>query len=284
MKTVLVTGSNGQLGNCLKDLESQHPNLHFLFLSGSDLDITDLSQIESIFKKNKIDWCINCAAYTKVDLAESESPLAFQVNEMGAKNISQVCKVNKVKLIHISTDFVFDGAKKRPYIEEDETNPINVYGLSKLRGEQLIRSSLKEHFIIRTSWMFSEHGNNFLKTMLFLSESRNEINVVNDQCGVPTYAGDLAVVILNIIENDITNYGVFHYCNHGETTWFGFAKEIFSLINSNIRVNPISSAQYLTPAKRPSYSVLDNAKIKETLSIEIPNWKSSLKKAIIKIK
>lgn len=283
MKTVLVTGSRGQLGKSILDIAKKHSQYHFIFTNQPQVDVTNYKSIKSIFDKNKINWCINCAAYTKVDLAESEPEIAFLINEEGSKNLANICKENNTKLIHISTDFVFDGASKTPYLESSITNPINTYGLSKLQGELEIEKALKEYYIIRTSWLYSEYGKNFLRTMLRLSKNNNELKVVNDQNGSPTYAGDLAEVILKRIEDDSENYGLYNYSNKGQTTWYGFAKEIFQLTGVNTQVKPIDSEEYRTAAKRPQFSVLNCDRIEEAFKLEIPNWKTSLKKAITKL-
>ncbi len=283
MKTVLVTGSGGQLGKCIADLVVKNGNIHYIFANQARLDITDLDKVNDFFNKNNINWCVNCAAYTHVDLAESEKQKAFKINEKGVENLATVCKASNTKLIHISTDFVFDGSKKFLYLEKDKTNPISVYGQSKLKGEEKLQEILDKYFIIRTSWLYSEHQNNFLKTMLRLSETKKEISVVDDQIGTPTYAGDLARVIIDIIEKDSNSYGIYHYCNDGQTSWYGFAKEIFSLSSISIKINPIPSSDYKTAAKRPYYSVLDTNKIKKVLGLEIPNWELSLKAALKKL-
>jgi len=279
LTTILVTGANGQLGHCIKDLEGQYPNLNFIYTDFTDLDICDLDQVMSFFAQNKIDFCINCAAYTAVDQAEQEQEQAFRINAKGPKNLAIVCSKNNTKLIQISTDFVFDGTKNTPYLETDEPNPVSVYGASKLQGEVEIQKLLKEHFIIRTSWLYSEHGHNFMKTMLRLAETKDEISVVSDQLGTPTYAGDLAEVILTIIDSKSESYGIYHYSNEGVASWNDFAKAIFELSNKNIRVNPIVAANYPTAAKRPRYSVLDKEKIKQLLGIAIPKWQASLEVA-----
>ncbi|WP_104735098.1 dTDP-4-dehydrorhamnose reductase [Hanstruepera ponticola] len=283
MKTILVTGGNGQLALCIKKLTAVYPEISFIFAGHKELDISDPEKVKRVFAKKNFDWCINCAAYTKVDLAESEPEKAFLINKEGSKNLANICKENNTKLIHISTDFVFDGAGKTPYLESSITNPINIYGLSKLQGELEIEKALKEYYIIRTSWLYSEYGKNFLRTMLRLSKNNKELKVVNDQNGSPTYAGDLAEVILKIIEDDSENYGLYNYSNKGQTTWYGFAKEIFQLTGGNTQVKPIDSEEYRTAAKRPQYSVLNCDKIEEAYKLEIPNWKTSLKKAITKL-
>ncbi len=282
MKTILVTGGNGQLAKCIKDVSAEFHDLKFIYTDLPELDITDKEQTQSFFNKNKLEWCINCAAYTAVDKAEIDKTATFDVNATGPKNLAIACKQENVKLIHISTDFVFDGNSSKAYSESDKTNPIGVYGLTKLKGEQEISSILKSYYIIRTSWLYSEHGNNFLKTMLKLAKSTNEINVVSDQIGSPTYAMDLAFLICNFIKNSNHNFGTYNYSNEGVVSWYDFAKAIFDLKNHPIKINPISTDEYPTMAKRPKYSVLDTTKIKHTFGIQTPNWKDSLKTAISK--
>ncbi|MFI1744753.1 dTDP-4-dehydrorhamnose reductase [Thalassobellus sediminis] len=285
MINVLVTGGNGQLASCIKDVESQYDYLNVIYTDYLELNICDLNLVQAFFKEHKqIDYCINCAAYTAVDNAERDVEKAFDINAMGAKNLAIACKKQGTVLIHISTDFVFDGKKNEPYVETSETNPISVYGASKLQGEVEIQQVLKEHFIIRTSWLYSEYGNNFMKTMLRLSETRDELDVVGDQRGTPTYAGDLAEVIVHIINMKVKDYGIYHYSNLGELSWFDFAKAIFEETNSIINVNSIKTEEYPTPAKRPSFSVMDKTKIKTTLKIEIPYWRKSLKSSLARLK
>ena len=281
MMNVLVTGSNGQLGSCIKDIENQYEGLNFIYTDYQELDVCNLNDVEGFFKtKPKIDYCINCAAYTAVDKAETDVEKAFEINAQGAKNLALVCNEQGAILIHISTDFVFDGEKKEPYTETDVPKPISVYGSSKLKGEVAIQKTLKTHFIIRTSWLYSEHGANFMKTMLRLAETRDEISVVSDQIGTPTYAGDLAEVILNIISANNSKFGVYHYCNEGVSSWYDFAKEIFELHNLSVRLIPILSNQYPTAAKRPKNSALDTERTKEVFNIQPLKWKISLKKLI----
>ena len=282
MTTILVTGGNGQLASCIKDVEKQYDDLNIIYTDHLELDICELNQIQTFFKSNpQIDYCINCAAYTAVDKAETEAEKAFEINATGAKNLAQVCNDHDAILIHVSTDFVFDGEKNEPYTETDVANPISVYGASKLQGEVEIQQALKEYFIIRTSWLYSEYGNNFMKTMLRLAETRDGISVVSDQIGTPTYAGDLAEIIIQIINTKTEKYGIYHYSNEGVASWFEFAKEIFKLTKNKIKVNPIPSIEYLTPAKRPKYSVLDKKKIIDVFKIDIPFWRESLKKVIL---
>ncbi len=281
MINVLVTGSNGQLASCIKDRVKQYKGLHFLYTDYQELDICNLKDVEEFFTTNqKIDYCINCAAYTAVDKAETEVEKTFEINAKGAKNLALVCNTQDAILIHISTDFVFDGNKTEPYTETDIPKPISVYGASKLQGEVEIQKTLKKQFIIRTSWLYSEHGANFMKMMLRLAEIRDEISVVSDQIGSPTYAGDLADVILKIINSKNTNFGLYHYSNEGETSWYGFAKAIFESCKNSVRVTPISSTQYTTAATRPKYSVLDTARAKKVFNSIPYKWEISLKKAI----
>ena len=281
MMNVLVTGSNGQLASCIKDHAKQYDGLNFIYTDYEELDICNLNDLEEFFKTNqKIDYCINCAAYTAVDKAESEVEKAFEINATGPKNLAQVCSEFDTILIQISTDFVFDGEKTEPYTETDVAKPISVYGASKLEGEEEIKKTLETYFILRTSWLYSEYGTNFMKTMLKLAETRDEISVVSDQIGTPTYAGDLADVILKIITSNTKSFGLYHYSNEGVASWYDFAKAIFEASNIEIKLNPIKTSAYPTPAKRPLFSVMEKTKIKETLNIEIPFWRESLKKAI----
>ena len=281
MRNVLVTGSNGQLASCIKDLAKQYEDLDFIYTDYKELDICDLNQVNTFFKSNKkIDYCINCAAYTAVDKAESDVEKAFEINANGAKNLAIACSEFDAILIQISTDFVFDGEKNEPYTETDVAKPISVYGASKLQGEIEIKQTLETYFILRTSWLYSEHGVNFMKTMLRLAETRDEISVVSDQIGTPTYAGDLADVILKIISSKNTNFGLYHYSNEGVASWYDFAKTIFEASNLKIKLNAIKTEAYPTPAKRPFYSVMDKEKIKTSLGVETPHWRDGLVRAI----
>ena len=278
MIKILVTGGNGQLAQCLKDVVINENEFNVDFQDLPALDITNKQQLESYFSKNELDYCINCAAYTAVDLAEEQSDLAYAVNAEGPKNLAEVCKKYQVKLLHISTDFVFDGKKQTPYIETDMPNPLGVYGVSKWQGERYIQEVMEDYFIIRTSWLYSEYGNNFMKTMLRLSETRDEISVVSDQIGSPTYAGDLAEVLIKIILSSPPNYGVYHYSNSGTISWYDFAVEIFKQFGKKIEVKPIKTKDYPTAAKRPKYSVLDTTKIENNFNCTIKDWQGSLDK------
>ena len=282
MKSVLVTGSYGQLAACIKDKIHEHPEITFVFTDLPELDITKENQVFDFFSNNEFSWCINCAAYTNVDKAETEKHISYEVNELGAANLAKACKEYKVRLIHISTDFVFSGESSTPYDEFDIAEPVSIYGDSKLKGEQSITSIMNNYFIIRTSWLYSEHGNNFYKTMLSLSKVKKEINVIFDQIGAPTYAGDLTKVILKIITMDSNKFGIYHYSNEGVASWYDFAMAIFDESKYDVKINPLRTNQYPTPATRPQYSVLDKSKIRKAFEIEIPYWRFSLKQVIEK--
>jgi dTDP-4-dehydrorhamnose reductase len=282
--TILVTGANGQLGREINVIATHHTGYHFLFAAKDDLPIEKKEGIELFFEKNRIDYCINCAAYTAVDKAESEKEKAFLINARSVEGLAEICKFHKAKLIHISTDYVYDGSNRLPLKETDAVGPVNVYGLSKLQGEELALKQNPSTLIIRTSWVYSSFGNNFVKTMLRLFKERDEINVVADQYGCPTYAADLANVIMSLIGkmkegNDFS--GIINYSNEGVTTWYEFAEEIKNISNSNCKINPIPTSSYHTAAQRPLYSVLDTSKIKGVLDLEIPFWKDSLKKCMV---
>lgn len=278
---ILVTGASGQLGSTFKALTSKkQEDLNFVFKSSSELDITDFESVHQEFTTNDYAYCINCAAFTNVDKAESDTDLARLVNITGARNLALACKTSNAVLIHISTDFVFDGYLNEPYNEEDIARPIGFYGDTKYKGERAIINNLEEHFIIRTSWLYSEYANNFMKTMIRLGNERDELSVVYDQVGTPTYAKDLANVILYIIKAHSIDYGVYNYSNEGVASWYDFAKAIFEIQNITIDLKPIRSEEYPTPAERPKFSVLDKAKIKNTFHVSIPHWKDSLNIAL----
>ena len=283
MTKILVTGSNGQLAQCLKDVVKHHDELDIDFRDLTGLDITNKQQLESYFSNNELDYCINCAAYTAVDLAEEQSDLAYAVNAEGPKNLALICKEYQVKLVHISTDFVFDGQKRTPYLETDSPNPLGVYGASKWLGERNIQKNMNEYFIIRTSWLYSEYGNNFIKTMLKFSETREEISIVSDQIGSPTYAGDLAEAIIKIVLSSSTIYGVYHYSNSGAISWYDFAVEIFKNFGKKIEVKPIKTKYYPTAARRPEFSVLDTTKIENNFYCTINDWQTSLNKITLRV-
>lgn len=279
MANILITGANGQLGS-----EFQKRTFSLLdeifYTDVEELDITDLKAVISFIERHDIDTIINCAAYTAVDRAEEDREKATKVNRDAVANLAKAATKLGCLLIHISTDYVFDGNHDVPYTEKDPVNPQTVYGQTKLEGEQAIKSSGCMYLIIRTAWLYSGFGNNFVKTILRLSDERKEINVVNDQWGTPTYAGDLADAIIRILErNELPELeGIYHYTNEGVCNWYDFAKEIIELSGKDCIVRPISTEQYPTKAKRPAYSVLDKTKIKKVFDLEIPDWKDALKR------
>lgn len=276
MKRVLVLGAGGQLGKTIQCL-SKKTDIKFDFFSRKELDITDYQILTAVFHEKNYDYCINCAAYTNVDLAESDKASAFKINSESVREIALLCHKLNIVLLHISTDFVFDGKSKFPYTETNTTEPLNVYGKSKLSGENEIIINCEKYFVIRTSWLYSKFERNFVKTMISLSREGKKINVVSDQIGTPTNAKDLALVILKIIQTDFKNYGIYHYSNEGEASWYSFASEIFKVIKTKQQLVSIDSADYPTEAPRPKYSKLDCKKIKTELNIKIPHWKTSLK-------
>ena len=285
--TILVTGSTGQLGSEIKFLSKEFPSCKFVFTSRKELPIENSESMQSFFETNKIDYCINCAAYTAVDKAESEKEKAYSINSDAVGDLARICLENQTKLIHISTDYVYDGSLNIPLKEDGKLAPINVYGLSKLRGEELALINNPSTLIIRTSWVYSSFGNNFVKTMLRLFNDKEEISVINDQLGSPTYAAGLADVIMKVIskiEEGNSINGILNYCNSGITNWYEFAEEIKILTNSKCKIHPIPTSSYKTAAKRPPYSVLDTSKIQELLLLNIPPWNDSLKKCIEMIK
>jgi len=277
---VIVTGANGQVGQSLQFISPNYPDIQFVFCDSKVLDITNLNNINQVFEQYKPNYCINTAAYTTVDKAESEPEKAHLINVIGPKNLAEVCKKFDTTLLHISTDFVFDGTKKTPYIEEDIPNPTGVYGKTKLDGEKAIQETWHKYFIIRTSWVYSQFGNNFMKTMLRLALERDKLSVVNDQIGTPTHAVDLAQALMSIITKCQTElvgvFGIYNFSNEGQCSWYDFAKKIFEINNININLQPIPTVSYPTPAKRPSYSVLDKTKIKTFFGLKIKDWEVSL--------
>jgi dTDP-4-dehydrorhamnose reductase len=278
--TILVTGCNGQLGKELQAIAQHYGQFHFVFASREDLKLHHYGLVENFFIGTKPQYCINSAAYTAVDKAESEQEMAMLVNGESVGHLAAICKKYNTKLIHISTDYVFDGESETPYKEEDATNPINTYGASKLLGEQLCRKENEDSIIIRTSWVYSSFGNNFVKTMIRLMKEREEINVINDQVGSPTYAADLAKAILDIISSGKWESGIYHYSNQGKISWYEFALAIKELTGSTCKVHPITASQYPTAAKRPKFSLLNKEKIQQVFHISIPDWKVSLQNCI----
>ncbi len=280
---ILVTGSNGQLGKELQQLAVNYPPFHFVFASREDMKLDHYGSVENFFIATKPQYCINCAAYTAVDKAESEQDMAMRINGEAVGNLAAVCKIFQTRIIHISTDYVFDGESETPYKENDATNPINAYGASKLVGEQLCMKENEDAIIIRTSWLYSSFGHNFVKTMMRLMSERTELNVVSDQVGSPTYAADLAKAILDIISSGKWESGIYHYSNEGKLSWYEFAQTIKDLINSNAIIHPILTDKYPTPARRPKFSLLNKDKIKTVFQLQIPDWKDSVKKCIVKL-
>ncbi len=279
---VLVTGSGGQLGQSLQFIAPNYPEIDSVFCNSTDLDITNIENVKQVFEKYKPKFCINTAAYTAVDKAESEPEKAYLINVLGVENLAKICKTFNTTLIQISTDFVFDGDSQTPYNENDTPNPTGVYGQTKLDGEKIVQAILDNHIIIRTSWVYSQFGNNFMKTMIRLGNEKHTLSVVNDQIGTPTNAVDLAEAIIKIIlKLNLPIFpsgarGLFNFSNEGSCSWYEFAKRIFEINTISIDLKPIPTSSYPTPAKRPAYSVLDKSKIKKTFGIEIKNWKDSL--------
>lgn len=279
---VLVTGADGMLGKSIQFHQKQYPNYNFYFTDKARLDVSKKEILQTFVTKHAIKIIINCAAYTNVEKAESEIKKATNLNCIAVQNLAEIAKENEIGLIHISTDYVFDGESGKPYNEEDETNPQNIYGNTKLKGEQVLKEiNPKNTIIIRTSWLYAEFGSNFVKTILNLASEKEAISVVNDQIGSPTYAKDLAKTILEIIPKlDARNVETFHYTNKGKCNWFDFANEIIANTNLKCIIKPVSSDFYPTKAKRPKFSLLATSKIEEKYQIKIPHWKDSLKKCI----
>lgn len=288
-KNVLITGANGQLGNELRRRQELSNNtLHFIYTDSDILDITNEEQVDDFVRENRIQYIINCAAYTAVDKAESDVEKAYLINSTGAENLAKAARNHGAKLIHISTDYVFDGKSQVPYSESMPTHPQSVYGASKVKGEEAIRQILSDAVIIRTSWLYSEFGNNFVKTMLRLMQERETLNIVSDQTGSPTYAADLAEMIIHIIEHSEAKEwkeGTYHFCNSGTTTWFGFAEKIKELAGiTTCEMHPIRTDEYPTAAQRPAYSVMDTSKISSAFHVEIPSWENALQRCMGRLK
>lgn len=285
-KNILVTGANGQLGSEIAQLSSNYPEYSFFFTDKNLLDITNILAIEQYCDKEKVTLIINCAAYTAVDQAETEQKIANKINHLAVKNLAEVAKQKQIALIHISTDYVFNGQNHQPYKETDKTDPQSIYGITKLNGEHALQKvNPKNSIIIRTSWVFSEFGNNFVKTMLRLGKEREELGVISDQVGTPTYAKDLALSIFSIIPQlENKQVEIYHFSNEGVCSWYDFAKTIFEYQQINCKLNPIETISYPTPATRPAYSLLNKAKIKQKYTINIPYWKDSLQECLNKIK
>lgn len=280
MKTVLVTGANGQVGSEIRFLSSTTPYLTFVFVDRDELDITSQESVTAFFSQQKFDVLINCAAYTAVDKAESEKETAFKINAEGAGNLAAVCRKNNCSYLHISTDFIFDGTASVPVTESQKPNPLSVYGASKLAGDEIVVKENPGSVILRTSWVYSSYGNNFVKTILKLCKEREGLNIIADQTGTPTYARDLAAAILHIIQQPEWKPGVYNYSNEGTASWYDFAVAIRDLAELKTQINPIETSQYPTPAARPKFSVLNKRKVKETFGLQIPYWRHSLQQCI----
>ncbi len=280
---ILVTGSNGQLGREIKELSNSTKDINFIFTDIEELDITNPKDVQNFISKNKFDTIINCAAYTAVDKAETDKEKARKINAEAVYYLSKFARENNALLIHISTDFVFDGKKNTPYTEEDKPKPLSIYGKTKLEGERIALKESKKLIILRTSWLYSSYGNNFVKTIIKNAKEKKNLRVVFDQVGTPTYAKDLAKVILSLCNTKINTKEIFHYSNEGAISWFDFAKAICEIAKIDCEINPILTEEYKTLAKRPHYSVLNKNKIKKYLEIKIPYWKESLTECIKKI-
>lgn len=277
MNNILVFGAAGQLGQSVKQLAEKEKITGIIFPAEESADILDISKLTDLFQKHRPQFCVNCAAYTAVDRAEEEDKdTARKVNKNGPLNLARLCKEYGTTLIHISTDFVFEGNMPHLLTETEKANPVNIYGLTKLEGENEIISTSDRYYIIRTSWLYSEYGNNFVKTMLKLALERDELKVIFDQIGTPTYAADLAAAILHIIASGKDDYGIYHYSNEGVASWYDFTKAIFDIAGKEITVLPISTKEYPAKAARPAYTVMDKSKIKNTFGLTIPYWRDSL--------
>ncbi|MBC8084184.1 MAG: dTDP-4-dehydrorhamnose reductase [Hymenobacter sp.] len=277
MGTTLIFGGTGQLGQCLQHVARERKLTDLVFLPEEQADILDAVVLRAVFAQYQPAYCINCAAYTAVDKAEEEVDVARRVNRDGVENLARLCGAFGTTLLHVSTDFVFAGTGNQPLTETDEAAPISVYGRTKLEGELVIPAHTSRYFILRTGWLYSEYANNFVKTMLRLGKERDELRVIWDQAGTPTYAIDLAGCLLHIIGSGRQEFGLYHYSNEGVTSWYDFATAIFELSNTPVRTLPIRTAEYPTKATRPAYSVMDKTKVKTTLQIDIPHWRDSLR-------
>lgn len=280
MKTILVTGANGQLGNSIRVLSGQYPQYNFLFTDVDTLDITDPAAVKAAIKDNQVNYIINCAAYTAVDKAEDNEELCRRLNSFAVCVLGEAAREAGAKMIHVSTDYVFSGTGYRPYKETDGTRPVSVYGRTKLAGEEGLMEVCPDAVIIRTAWLYSEFGTNFVKTVLRLGKERDELGFVFDQIGTPTYAGDLAAIILSVVTADEKGAfvpGIYHYSNEGVCSWYDFTVKILQIAGIDCRIRPIETKDYPTKAVRPPYSVLNKSKIKETYKIVIPHWETSLR-------
>ena len=280
MKKILVTGANGQLGQSLQKISPKFENFEFIFTDYETLDISNKEEVLNFFWQKEPHFCINAAAYTAVDLAETETEKAFSINADGPENLTEACAEYNAQFIHVSTDYVYDGENNLPYSEDDFTNPVSVYGASKLAGDNLVMEINPHSVILRTSWVYSEFGKNFVKTMLQLFSTKDELNIVADQFGQPTNATDLAEAIMEIVNSDKIIPGIYNFSNVGKISWFDFAQKIADFSNSKIKLNAIETSQYPTPAKRPKNSTLNLEKIEKIFNIKLKPWEESLEKTI----
>lgn len=286
MKTVLVTGANGQLGNSIRLLAENHPGYNFLFTDVDTLDITNPAAVRGMIKDNQVDFVLNCAAYTAVEKAEEDEALCRRINAFAVGVLGKAAHEARAKMIHVSTDYVFSGTSYRPYVETDVTCPISAYGRTKLAGEEILQEVCPDAVIIRTAWLYSEFGSNFVKTVLRLGKERDQLGFVFDQIGTPTYAGDLAAAILAVVTADERNAfvpGIYHFSNEGVCSWYDFTVKILQIAGIDCRVLPIETKDYPTKAVRPPYSVLNKKKIKTTYGITIPHWEESLRLCMEKL-
>ena len=280
MTTILITGSNGQLGNEMQQAAKQFTEFNYMYTDVAELDICDKNALSDFVKANHVNVIVNCAAYTAVDKAETDVELCYKINRDAVRNIGEVAQENNIKVIHVSTDYVFDGTNHIPYTEDMPVCPATVYGKSKLEGEQALLESCKNSAIIRTAWLYSSFGNNFVKTMMKLGIERDSLGVIYDQVGTPTYAADLADVILKMLTKEQFTPGIYHFSNEGACSWYDFTKSIHRIAKIDCNVKPIETKEYPTPTPRPHYSVLNKSKIKSTYGITIPHWEESLQKCI----
>jgi dTDP-4-dehydrorhamnose reductase len=280
MQTILITGSHGQLGNEMQQAANRFPDFNYLYTDVEDLDICDKAALSTFVKANHVNIIVNCAAYTAVDKAEDDVELCYKINSDAVLNIGEVATENGLKVVHVSTDYVFDGTNHIPYKEDQEVCPATVYGKSKLAGEQALFSSCKQAVILRTAWLYSSFGNNFVKTMMKLGTERDSINVIFDQIGTPTYAADLADAILKVLSHETFVPGIYHFSDEGACSWYDFTKSIHRIAGISCDVRPIEAKDYPARTPRPHYSVLNKAKIKSTYGIVLPHWEESLEKCI----
>ena len=280
MTTILITGSNGQLGNEMQQAAVRFPDFNYIYTDVAELDICDKGALDAFVKANNVNVIVNCAAYTAVDKAEDDVELCYKINRDAVRNIAEVATENKVKVVHVSTDYVFDGTNYLPYTEDMPVCPATVYGKSKLEGEQALLENCKESVILRTAWLYSSFGNNFVKTMIKLGNERDSLGVIFDQVGTPTYAADLADAILQLLSNETFVPGIYHFSDEGVCSWYDFTKTIHRMANITCDVKPIETKDYPARTPRPHFSVLNKGKIKSTYGISIPHWEVSLEKCI----